>query len=107
MIGVSGWHAHGPVEIWQCVVLGLGFGLLDSALDLAHSLQVLADPSTVGRSELVLQSRDLVGNGIEQTRALLERTAAFGGASALAEQALEYDPRVRFSRKRGRRRRPR
>ena len=34
----------------------VGLGLLNAALDLAHGLEVLADPGAIGRAERVLQA---------------------------------------------------
>ena len=76
VIGVGGRHADGPVQVRQGVVLRLGLGPLDPALDLADRLQILADPGPVRRAELRPQAGDLVGrHGIQEAGPLLRSAA--------------------------------
>ena len=107
VVGVGGRHAHGPVEVRQGIVPRVGLGLLDAALDLAHGLEILADPGAIGRAEPVLQAGDLLGDRVEEAGALPQAGAAVRGVAALAEQPLEDDPRMGLGRQRRRRRGPR
>src|SRR5258708_6212711 len=107
MIGVGGRYADGSVEVRQRVVLGVGLGLLDPSLDLAHGLQVLADPGAIRRAKLFLQAGDLLGDRVEEAGSLPQRRPAVGRAPAFAEETLENDPRVGLGGERRGRRRPR
>lgn len=81
VVGVGCRDAHGPVEVRQGVVLRVGLGLLDPALDLANGLQVLADLGAIRRAELLVQARHLLGDRVEEAGPLLQGSPSVGGAS--------------------------
>ena len=91
------WHSHRALEIAQFVRLGVGSGLLDPPLHLADRLEVLLDLALVRSADLALEPGDVLGHPIQQARLLAQGSAAFLGAAAVAEQALEDDPGVSLS----------
>ena len=96
-------HPHRAVQIGQKIVRGRGFGTLNLALDLPDAVEILVDPGAVGGPHRSLQTYDIVVERIEQAGPALERRAALGEASALAEEALEHEARMRFGGQRRRR----
>ena len=106
MIGIRGGNTDGTVQIRKLVVLGVGLRLLNAAFHFADRLEVLGKSGTIARTEIAFESAEIFGEGVEQAGPFLERSAAFGEVASVAKEALEDDARVRFSRQRGRGRRP-
>ena len=107
MIGIGGRHADRPIEIRQRLLDRAGLRHLNAALDLAHRLEILADPGAILGSELRLQASDVVAQRVQEAGPPPQRGAPIGGAAALTEQPLEDDARMRLGREGRGRRRPR
>ena len=71
VVGIRSGHSDGAIQIGQCVVLRIGFGLLDAPLDFANTLHVAAHPCAIRRPQLTPQTCEILGHGIEQTRPFL------------------------------------
>src|SRR5215467_13460208 len=82
-------------------------GLLNTAFDLADFFEILRETSAIGCRQVLLESRYLIHNGIQQTDGLLASRAALCIGTAVAEQTLEDDLRAVLHRKWNRRRFPR
>src|SRR5947208_12027566 len=105
VIRIGRRYTDRPIQIRQAIV-SLGLRFLNAALDLADGVQILADPRTIGRSELLREASDIIANPIEQAGPSPQRGVTVGRAAALAEQALENDSRMGLRWKRRRWRRP-
>ena len=106
VIGEQGGDAHRPIQVGHHVVDRRCLGMLDLPLDLANAVEILIDANTIRYAHALLQPRDISAERIEQARTTPQRRAARVRVAALAEEALEDDPRMRFGGERGRRRRP-
>src|ERR1019366_6111200 len=79
---------------------------LDAALDLANVLEVGIEPGLIARAQVLLEERNLLRDGIENTGVLLAPREALLRTRAVAEQALEGHARIHFGGKRLRGRGP-
>jgi hypothetical protein len=98
VVGVRSRHAGGTIEIGQRLIGRARFRLLNPPFDLPNRVEVLADAGAIFGAEPRLQPRDVVAHRIEQARAPLQLRPTVGRAAAFAEQTLEHDARMRFSR---------
>src|SRR5206468_3936251 len=104
VVGVGGGHANGPGEVSQRMVHGVGLSFLNAPLDLAHGVEILADPGAIPWSESAVQAGDVFVEPVEQAGFLPQRGLSFGHAAAFAEKAFENDSRMSLRRqRRGRR----
>src|SRR3954468_20865654 len=83
MIDVSSRRAHGPVQVRQRIVRDAGLRLLNSPLDFANAIEIVADLLTIGRAKLPIQARDVVLDEVEETGAFSQCRLALGFAAAL------------------------
>ena len=86
------------------LAVGLRFGDLDAALDLAHCVEVVVQLALVLAVQAALQPGDLVHHRVEDAALLLRASPPHArvGAAGVAEQPLEHHPRVRLARHRRR-----
>ena len=88
------------------MVLGVGLRLLNAAFHFANRLEVLGKFRAVAGTQIAFESAEIFGEGVEQAGPFFERSTAFSEVPPVAKETLEDDARVRFSRQRGRGRRP-
>src|SRR5690606_5157566 len=100
-------NAARPLERRQAGRLAGRLGGLDAPLDLAQGVEVVADLAAVGRAERAREAREIRRHGIENAAVLSRAREALLVRAAVAEQALEDEPRVVLGRQRARRRTPR
>ena len=87
------------------LAVALRLGHLDPALDFPHRLEIARELRAVGRGQLAVQVRDLLGDRIEQARVARDaRQARLAvGAVGHPEQSLEHRARIDLHRQRHRR----
>src|SRR6202163_792158 len=106
VIGERRRDPYRPIQVGRPIFRYGFFGTLDFTLDLTNAVEILIQANAIGSAYPVLELRDVAVERIEQAGSIVQRRTARGRVAALAEQALEDDPRMRLSGKRGRRRRP-
>src|SRR5690606_4456874 len=80
---------------------------LDTALDLAQRREVIVDLPAIGRAERACEAREILADRVEDAAVLMRERHALLGGAAVAEQALEDEPRIILGRQRLGRRSPR
>ena len=80
---------------------------LDTALDVAHGLEITLDLGSVGRPERAVETREILGHRIEDAAVLFRAGLALLRRATVAEQALEDEPGIVLGRQRRCRRFPR
>ena len=88
------------------MILCVGLGFLDAALDVAHGIQVLAEARAIPGPDFPFKAGDVLAEPIEQTGAFAQCRHAIDDAAAFAKQALEHNPGMRLGGQRRRRRGP-
>ena len=82
---------------------GLLLGSYDAPLDLAHVVQVVAQPRLVTRPETLLEPRGRLRHRIQDAAASAHALEPFVHRAGTAKHALEHDARVDLHRQRRRR----
>ena len=76
------------------------FGNLQAALDFADVLQIVAQPGAIARAEVVLETRNLARDLVENAAIFLNARLALFRRAAIAEKPLEDHARIDLHRQR-------
>src|SRR5438105_9494844 len=100
MLFIRVWKQVGSRRRRRCGPGLFGSELLDSPLDLADAVEIIADRAPIFRTHFALDVGNLGFECVQDAGVLLAAREPVRGASALSEQPLKSPPGVDFDRNR-------
>src|SRR5258705_10770062 len=97
VIGKGRRDPYRPIQVGRPIFRYGFLGALDLTLNLTYAIKVLIQAHPIGRAHPPLELRDVTVERIKQAGTIVQCRTAPGSIAALAEQALEHNPRMGLS----------